>query len=73
MLLTVACGGGSELGRLAADTCAVLDDPATSVAARSLVVYESTTKAIEMGYSEEDFIDALRSACGDTVIIGGEG
>ena len=71
-LLVAACsGGGSDLTRIATEACAVLDDPATSPAARSLVVYESTTEAIELGYTEEAFADALRQECGDSVIVGG--
>ena len=74
LLLVVACSsGGSELDRLAEDTCAVLADPETSVAARSLVVYESTVGAIDRGYTEEEFVEALRRGCGDSVIIGGDG
>ena len=71
-LLVGSCGGGgSDLARIAAEACAVLTDPETSPAARSLVVYESTTEAIALGYAEEAFADALREECGDTVIVGG--
>jgi hypothetical protein len=73
MVLVAACGGGSsDLQDLAADTCAVLADPETSLAARSLIVFESTTEAIEIGYTEEDFAEALREECAESVIIGGD-
>jgi len=72
LVIVSACGGGSELADLAVETCAVLADPGTSVAARSLVVFEATTEAIQMGYTEEEFADALREECGDSVIVGGE-
>ena len=72
LVLVAACGGGSsDLQVLAAETCAVLADPETSPAARSLIVHESTTEAIELGYTEEDFAAALREECPGSVIIGG--
>lgn len=66
------CGGGSELSDLAADTCAVLADPGTSVEDSSLILFESTSTALDLGYTESEFADALRAECPDSVIIGGE-
>ena len=73
MVFVAACGGGSsDLQDLAVETCAVLADPETSLAARSLIVFESATEAIEIGYTEEDFAEALREECAESVIIGGD-
>ncbi|MDP2622359.1 MAG: hypothetical protein Q8Q29_01005 [Actinomycetota bacterium] len=68
-----ACGGGSELSDLAAETCAVLADPETSLADSSLILFESTATAIGLGYTEAEFAAALRAECPDSVIIGGDG
>jgi hypothetical protein len=67
-----ACGGGSELRELAADTCAVLADPGTSLEDSSLILFESTSTALDLGYTEGEFADALRAECAESVIIGGE-
>ncbi|HSM01768.1 MAG TPA: hypothetical protein VK960_04900 [Acidimicrobiia bacterium] len=72
VVVIFACGGGSELADLAADTCEVLADPGTSVASRSLVVRGATTSAMEMGFTEHEFLEAIRAECGDTVIVGDE-
>ena len=73
LVLVAACGGGSsDLQDLATETCGVLADPETSLAARSLIVFESTSEAIEMGYTEEAFAEALREECPGSVIIGGD-
>ena len=66
------CGGGSELRGLAAETCAVLADPGTSLEDSSLILFESTSAALDLGYTESEFADALRAECPDSVIIGGE-
>jgi hypothetical protein len=68
-----ACGGASELSDLAAETCAVLANPETSLADSSLILLESTATAIELGYTEAEFAAELRAECPDSVIIGGEG
>jgi hypothetical protein len=75
ILLPVAlagCGGSSELRDLAADTCAVLADPGTSLEDSSLILFESTSAALDLGYTESEFADALRAECPASVIIGGE-
>ena len=75
ILLPVAlagCGGNSELRDLAADTCAVLADPGTSLEDSSLILFESTSTALDLGYTESEFADALRAECPTSVIIGGE-
>ena len=71
-LALAGCGGGSELRDLAADTCAVLADPGTPAEESSLVLFESTSTALDLGYSESEFAEALRAECPDSVIIGGE-
>ena len=68
-----ACGGASELSDLAAETCAMLANPETSLADSSLILFESTATAIELGYTEAEFAAELRAECPDSVIIGGEG
>lgn len=68
-----AAGGASELSDLAAETCAVLANPETSLADSSLILFESTATAIELGYTEAEFAAELRAECPDSVIIGGEG
>lgn len=63
------CGGESELRDLAVETCAVLADPSTSLAESSSILFESTSAALDLGYTESEFADALRT---ESVIIGGD-
>ncbi|MEX1208514.1 MAG: hypothetical protein WD652_02250 [Acidimicrobiia bacterium] len=72
LLVLAGCGGSSELRDLAADTCEVLADPDTSLEDSSLILFESTSAALNLGYTESEFADALRAECPDSVIIGGE-
>jgi hypothetical protein len=51
----------------------VLANPETSLADSSLILFESTATAIELGYTEAEFAAELRAECPDSVIIGGEG
>jgi hypothetical protein len=73
VLVLVGCGGDrSELLELADETCVVLANPETTLADASLVLFESTSTALELGYTEEEFAEELRKACPASVIIGGE-
>jgi hypothetical protein len=73
VLVLVGCGGErSDLLELADETCVVLADPETTLADASLVLFESTSTALDLGYTEEEFTEALRKACPVSVIIGGD-